>query len=459
MNEINPSSFRDPGGFVFEFNGEIYRQINLVCKEDYDYLVSSGLLEKLVGDNLLVRHEEVDSPVAQPDIAYKIIKVEPVKYLSYPYEWSFSQYKDAALLTLKLQKEALRYGMTLKDASAYNVQFHQGQPIFIDTLSFSRYVEGSPWVGYRQFCQHFLAPLALMALTDIRLSRMMVNFIDGIPLDLASKLLPISSRLNYGLLTHIHLHSMAQSRYAKSGAERKGTLSSVSKIGLIGLIENLESTIRKLSWSPAGTDWVDYYQATNYSASSFESKMNIVEKLIKKVAPKSMLDLGANTGVFSRVAKVVDDCYVVSTDNDPGAVEANYLETKRAKEINLLPLVMDLTNSSPDIGWENKERYGFFSRGPVDLVMALALIHHLAISNNLPLVKISGALARLGKYLMIEFVPKEDSQVQRLLASRDDVFPHYTVTDFRDVFARDYKIIEEISIEGTTRTLFLLERR
>ncbi len=459
MSDIHPSSFRDPSGFVFEFNGEIYRQINLVYRPDYDYLISSGLFKNLVKKNLLINHSEVDAPVVQPETAYKIIKVEPVRYLSYPYEWSFSQYKDAALLTLKLQKEALNYGMILKDASAYNVQFHHGHPVFIDTLSFSKYVEGTPWVGYRQFCQHFLAPLALMALTDIRLSRMMVDFIDGIPLDLASKLLPASSKFNYGLLTHIHLHALAQSKYAGSGTEGKKAAGSVSRMGLVGLIENLENTIRKLNWHPEGTAWVDYYQATNYSDHSFGDKIKIVESLIRKVAPQSMIDLGANTGVFSRLAKGIEGCSIVSTDIDPGAVEVNYLESKKAKEIHLLPLLMDLTNPSPAIGWENKERSSFFSRGPVDLVMALALIHHLAISNNLPLAKISGTLAKLGKYLIIEFVPKEDSQVQRLLASREDIFPLYTIQNFRDTFTKDFKIIEEIPVQQTKRTVFLLKRK
>jgi len=459
VSDIHPSSFRDPSGFVFKFNQEIYRQINLIYKPDYDHLVSSGLYQKLVNEDLLICHTEVDSPVARTETAYKVIKVEPVKYISHPYEWSFSQYKDAALLTLRLQKEALEYGMTLKDASAYNVQFHQGRPVFIDTLSFARYVEGTPWVGYRQFCQHFLAPLAIMALTDIRLSKMMANFIDGIPLDLAGRLLPFSSRFNYGLLTHIHLHALAQSRYAGSGAEKKRAAGSVSKLGLIGLIENLESTIRNLRWNPKGTDWADYYQATNYSDASFENKKHIVENLIHKAAPKSVIDLGANTGVFSRLAKEIDDCYILSTDIDPGAVEINYLEARRAGETNILPLVIDLTNPSPDIGWQNQERAGFLGRGPVDLVMALALVHHLSISNNLPLPLISAALAALGRCLIIEFVPKEDSQVRRLLASREDIFPGYTIQGFRDAFSADFRTLEEVPLADTHRTLFLLEKK
>ena len=317
MHKIFPSSFRDPSGFVFELDGKIYRQVNLVYKPDYDLLLSSGLYEKLVGEHLLVAHNEVDAPVPQPEIAYKVVQVEPIRYISYPYEWCFSQYQDAALLTLKLQKESLKHGMILKDASAYNVQFHRGHPVFIDTLSFARYVEGTPWIAYRQFCQHFLAPLALMARTDIRLGKLMTTFIDGIPLDLASRLLPFSTRFNYGLLTHIHLHALAQSRFSNAKASSNRAGASVSKVGLIGLIENLENTIRKLHWSPKSTDWADYYQSTNYSDASFENKKRIVERLIHQVAPSNMLDLGANTGVFSRLAKGLDGCQILSMDMEP----------------------------------------------------------------------------------------------------------------------------------------------
>lgn len=459
MAEILPASFRDPSGFVFEANGNLYRQINQTYQPDYDHLLSSGLYEKLVGEQLLIAHTEVDEPVPRPETAYKVVQVEPIRYISYPYEWCFSQYQDAALLTLRVQKEALAHDMILKDASAYNVQFHHGRPIFIDTLSFARYVEGAPWVGYRQFCQHFLAPLALMARVDIRLGRLMTTFIDGIPLDLASRLLPFSSRLNYRLLSHIHLHAMAQSRLTGTGEGSGQRRRSISKLGLTGLVENLESTIRKLRWSPKETDWADYYRHTNYSDRSFENKKGAVARLIHQVSPKTVLDLGANTGVFSRLVEDLDDCYVVSMDVDPGAVEINYLEAKRAGETHILPLVMDLTSPSPDIGWQNNERASFSRRGPADLVLALALVHHLAISNNLPLPMISRALAELGQHLIIEFVPKEDSQVQRLLASRDDIFADYTIQGFRDAFLTDFSILDEIPLQETQRTLFLLERK
>lgn len=187
-----PGSFRDPSGFVFWRDGVIYRQVNAIYKEDYDHLMSSGLYKALVDAGLLIPHEEVGAEPAVSDGAYKIIRPELVTFVSYPYEWSFSQLKDAALTTLRVQHESMDFGMTLKDCSAYNVQFKDGKPVFIDTLSFERYREGTPWAPYRQFCQHFLAPLALMSHRDVRLSQLLRIHVDGVPLDLASSLLPLS---------------------------------------------------------------------------------------------------------------------------------------------------------------------------------------------------------------------------------------------------------------------------
>ncbi len=208
------ASFRDPSGFMYVQDGQLLRQVNKVYQADYEFLFSSGLYDKLTRMKYLVPHTEVEAAPLKPALSFKVIAPEEIPFISYPYEWSFSQLKDAALITLAIQKEALQAGMILKDASAYNIQFHQGAPILIDTLSFAKYEEGSPWVAYRQFCQHFLAPLALMSKNDIRLSKLLVNHIDGVPLDLCSQLLPRSTRFNFGLLTHIHMHAKAQNRYA-----------------------------------------------------------------------------------------------------------------------------------------------------------------------------------------------------------------------------------------------------
>ncbi len=448
------ASFRDPSGFLFSRGGVLYRQVNRKYEQEYARLMESGLYEKLVKAGLLIPHVEVHQEPAAPDSAHKIIQPERVPFISYPYEWSFGQLKDAALATLSIQRRALKVGMSLKDASAYNIQFVRGKPTLIDTLSFEIYKEGQPWVAYRQFCQHFLAPLALMALKDVRLNQLMRVYIDGVPLDLASELLPSKTRFNFGLLTNIHLHAGAQKKY--SGAEVKSRAGTMSKQAMTGLIDSLDSAIRKLDWKPGGTEWGNYYDITNYSDAAFEHKKQLVGEWSARVKPALVWDLGANNGVFSRVAGETG-AYVVSSDIDPTAVEQNYRQVKSAKEENLLPLLLDLTNPSPSIGWANEERDSFGGRGPADMVLALALIHHLAISNNVPLPQVADFFAKTGKWLVIEFVPKSDSQVQKLLVSREDIFPTYTREGFEAAFQQRFKICEAVHVRESERVLYLME--
>src|ERR1051326_2629765 len=226
---VDPGSFRDPSGFVFRRENTLFRQVQIGYREEYDLLMASGLYQALVDAGLLIAHTEEDVNSSLTEGAYRVLRPEPIPFISYPYEWCFSQLYDAALATLQIQKEALRFGMSLKDASAYNIQFRAGKPVMIDTLSFERYKEGRPWPAYRQFCQHFLAPLALMSRTDIRLRQMLRTNIDGIPLDLASRLLPRSTWLQAGLLTHIHLHGAAQQRYGEQGVSGSNSAGHMSK--------------------------------------------------------------------------------------------------------------------------------------------------------------------------------------------------------------------------------------
>jgi len=450
------ASFRDPSGFLFTDGGILYRQVNSIYAENYDCLMKSGLYDKLVKAGLLIPHQEVER--AQDEAAYKVLQPELVPFVSYPYEWSFSQYKAAALATLSIQKRALKLGMSLKDASGYNIQFLHGKPVLIDTLSFEMYQEGQPWVAYKQFCQHFLAPLALMALKDVRLSQLMQVYIDGIPLDLASKMLPRSTRLKFGLLTHIHVHAGAQKRYADREIEQLKERAGVNKQAMLGLIESLQGTIKKLEWKVGGTEWGNYYDITNYSDSAFEHKKNIITDWVARVKPGMVWDLGANNGEFSRISSEAG-IYTIASDIDPAAVEQNYRRMRQAKEQNLLPLVIDLTNPSPALGWANQERDSFSQRGPVDMAFALALIHHLAISNNVPLIRVAEYFAELGKWLVIEFVPKSDSQVQKLLRSREDIFSQYKQEDFEKAFDAYYDIRESVSVKDSERTLYLLQKR
>jgi len=456
MTEIvsQPASFRDPDGQIFTEGGIFYRQVNPRYQATYDRLVQSGFFAKLWAEGLLLEHAEV-APKAGSG-AYRVLRPRQLATITYPYEWCFSQLKDAALLTLRIQSLAIAAGFSLKDASAYNIQLHEGRPVFIDTLSFEPLIEGRPWAAYRQFCQHFLAPLALMAKLDARLALFSREFIDGVPLDLASRLLPVRTRLNLGLLLHVHLHAKAQRRFVNR--EKKVSSRPISKRGLLGILANLEGTVRGLEWNPAGTEWGDYYDITNYAAEARDDKVQAVDAFITRSGAKTVWDLGANDGTYSRLA-VARGLPTVAWDIDPVAVEKNYRRMRAEKTKLLVPVVVDLTNPSPAIGWNLEERMSLLERPRPDLALALALIHHLAIGNNLPLSRCADFFARVAPKLIIEWVPKTDSKVQELLQNRSDVFSGYSEEGFETAMRERFEIAEKHKIRGSERVLYSLARR
>jgi len=449
-------SFRDPGGFVFERGGALFRQVNHAYRDDYDRLAASGLDRDLIDDGSLIPHREVDEPPCDSSPAYKVLQADRVPFISYPYEWCFGQLKAAARLTLDIQRRAIGRGMSLKDASAFNVQFIGGRAVFIDTLSFEAYREGAPWVAYRQFCRHFLAPLALMSRVDVRLSQLFRPGLDGIPLDLAAKLLPIRARLDPRLLIHIYLHARAERAY--SGGDRPARPRPFSKGALWGLLGSLEAAIEGLRWEPEGTEWADYYGATNYTDAATEHKARLVGEYLDAVGPATAWDLGANTGRFSRLA-ADRGASTVAWDVDPGCVERHYRDVFARDEGRILPLLLDLTNPSPSLGWDHGERSSLLDRGPVDVALALALVHHLAISGNVPLPRVASFLRRACRSLIIEFVPKSDSQARRLLAGRADVFDDYTAEGFESAFAEHFTFERSERIVDGERTLYLMRAR
>lgn len=455
------SSFRDPAGFLFRDGaGTLLRQVNPAGAADYDLLMSSGLYEALAAGGMLVRHREVASVFPGAEGAHRVLQPETIPFISYPYEWSFSQLRDAALLTLRIQETALEHGMALKDASAFNVQFTGALPLLIDTLSFEAYREGEPWIAYRQFCQHFLAPLLLMAEVDVRLAHLGRAWLDGVPLDLASRLLPRGSWLRPGVLLHVHMHARSLARHADTAlAEAKPGAHTVSRTALRGLLDSLRSTISSLRWKPGGTEWADYVETRRYSAESVDHKARLVREYLAAIhpAPAMVWDLGANTGEFSRIAAEAG-ARVVAFDVDPAAVERNYLAAREEKRTDVLPLLLDLTNPTPGLGWAGEERAAWLQRGPADAVLALALVHHLAIGNNVPLESVARVMADAAPRLVIEFVPKEDEQVQRLLRSRRDIFPDYTREGFEAAFATRFRILRSEGIEGSGRRMYLMER-
>ena len=276
---MDDASFRDPSGNVLHYKNEIYRIINNNYKNEFEHFIKSGLYEKLISENLLVQYKE-NSAIqikSEFDNFYKIIKQEKIHFISYPYEWSFDMLKDAALTILQIQKICLEFGMSLKDASAYNIQFYNGKPILIDTTSFEMYQNG-PWKAYRQFCEHFLAPLALMSKKDVRLFQLLLSNIDGIPLDIAADIVPKSTFTNFGLAAHLHAHAKAQKHYENKKIKKQ----KLGKTQLLGIVENLKATIKNLKIKQK-TEWADYYNDTNYSDVAEKEKRVIVKNFLQSL--------------------------------------------------------------------------------------------------------------------------------------------------------------------------------
>jgi len=459
-----PGSYRDPSGFVFRRDGVLYRQINASFADDWAAFESSGLHTALVSEGILVADEPASVDLAPEPGAVAVIQPDEIGFISHPFEWSFSQLKDAALLTLRAQSMAGERGMTLRDASAYNVQFRDGKAVLIDTLSFERAAGDQPWKPYRQFCENFLAPLALMAHRDGRLGQLLRTWVDGVPLDLASELLPRRTRfLSPGLAAHVHLHARAQRQHAGESTPDGATAPravTMSETRRLALLDHLRRTVEGLKLPAQGTVWADYADQTSYSEAGTTSKEALVRRQLEAVAAEGgrrAWDIGANTGRYSAIAADAG-FWVLALDIDWAAVERHYLALRATGERRIMPLLADIAEPSPGIGWANAERAPLIDRSNADVVIALALVHHLAIGRNVPLPMISRLMARLSPHLIIEWVPKSDRMVERLLAAREDVFADYSPEGFRAAFRTDFEIVEETPIEDSGRVLFRMRR-
>lgn len=450
-------SFRDPSGYVYESGGQVFRAVDARFGPQFEAFAASGLPGKLVDAGLLLPFEQLPEAAAG---AWRTLKPAQLPFVSYPYEWSFGQLRDAALATLAIQRLALAHGMTLKDASAYNIQFWQGRPVLIDHLSFEPAVPGAPWAAYRQFVMHFLAPLALMAKRDLRWNLQLKNHLDGLPLDLASRALPRASWLDPRLFGHLHLHARLQQKYAdtRSASVQEARTrirdTRVASRTLLHLVDSLQAAVEGLRAPMPRTEWGDYYTDTNYSPEAFAFKQGVVERLAGRLRPTRACDLGANNGAFSRLlAKQAS--LVVSCDVDPVAVQRNYERVRAEGEQATVPVLQDLCNPSPGLGWGNEERAPFLERARCDLAVGLALVHHLCIGNNVPLGHVARLFRALAPAALLEFVPREDSQVQRLLAARPDIFPDYRIESAMGAFGAHYGSVERVDIPGTSRSLLL----
>jgi hypothetical protein len=452
-------SFRDPSGFVFTRDGVLYRQVNHAYADTYERLKTSGLFDHMAVKGLLIPHAEVELEPADPSNCHVVLRPELVGFTSYPYEWCFGQLRDAALMQLEVLRLALRHGFWLKDCSAYNVQFHNGRPVLIDTLSFEAREPGRPWPAYRQFCQHFLAPLALMSTCHVSLGQLSRTHLDGVPLALAVRLLPAWSKFIPTLLLHLHLHARAEAKAAARGGTTGAAGRRFSATAMEGLLESLERAVRRLTWNPRATYWSGYYGGLHdYTDQGERLKEATVAAALERFRPATVWDFGANTARYSRLASD-RGIFTVAFDSDPGAVEIAYRGARDRGDTKLLPLVMDLANPSPSIGWAGEERASLTERGPADMGLALALVHHLVISNHIGFAMAARFFARTCRTLLVEFVPATDSQAMRLLKARRGPVPDYGSHAFERAFESFFSIEHVARVPASDRTLYTMTCR
>lgn len=449
-----PSSYRDPSGFVFVQEGVVYRQVNQCYKENYDALMSSGCYAALVKEQLLLPHEVLPQNLTGAAEHYLSLKPAPLAFISYPAEWSFNMLKDAALLTLRVQKICIEHGLSLKDATPYNIQWHQGKLIFMDSLSFEKYDAAKPWVAYRQFCESFLAPLLLMHYKKFPLHQLFLAWPEGLPLSLTSSLLPGKTRFSLHTYLHIHLHAKMSGK--KENASNKQA--AFSKQKMLNLLSSLETLTGKLQLPAASSTWSAYYTEAAQRDDYLPAKKELISAWITNMGTvRSAIDLGANDGEFSKLL-AAQSIPVVATDFDPYCINNLYGMIRQEKITHIHPLIIDLSAPTPAIGIYGGERPSFTERVNAELGLALALVHHLAIGKNIPLQKIAAFFAQLCSTLIIEFVPKTDEKVQLMLAGREDIFDNYTATGFETAFSQYYHIEEKTGIAASGRTLYRMKR-
>jgi len=459
---INSGSFRDPSGLVFSKDGKIYRSIFRPGAKDFEAARDADVYNKLIKAGLLLPHDEVNIGDPAPEGTVYCLSHPRLPMISYPWEWPFSLLKDAALIHLDAMKMLLPHGFWLRDASAFNVQYDGSRMRLIDTLSVGQRVPESPWVAYGQFCSHFLASLSMAAYRDVRTLSLWRNYIDGYPLDLATKMLPLWRRYQPGLFMHLTLHAriqgLADRKENIAGSKRPARKPKVSDRGLIGLISSLQRTVAGIKWKRSSRIWEEYGKIRTYQAEDVARKSEYVDRVVQRLQPDIVWDLGANTGEFSLIAASYGS-FVVSIDGDPACTEFLYQKISQKNGAKgILPLTMNLANPSPGLGWDNSERLSLRDRGPADLILALALVHHLVFSCSVPFSLIAELFASLGDHVLVEFVPPDDPMVQKLLRNRGNEHLPYNLEVFQSSFGKFFDFIDQTMLNNS-RTLFLCKRR
>lgn len=450
--EFDPGSFRDRDGRVFERAGEIYRLVSDAALLDWRSLRETRCYRGAVERGTLIETREAEGIASE--VAGRrwagVLHHEKVPFVSYPYEWSFGMLRDAALLQLELLAGALEEGLNLKDGSAYNVQWRGAKPVFIDILSFQRF-DGRPfWPGYRQFCQMFLNPLLLQAWRNIAFQPLLRGSLEGITPRQCRRMLRTRDFFRRGALTHVLLHSQLEGMTG-SGPRVIGPPQGPQSVQ--HNVRGLRRIIRSLEWRPGQSTWSEYAQCNSYSAEDHAAKREFVATASAASRRRLVYDFGANTGEYSRLAAEHADL-VIALDADAVAVDRMYRELVKSGVTNVQPLVFDLADPSPGLGWRNRERRPLEERGKPDLVLSLAVIHHLVLGRNLPLTEVLDWFAGLTKELVIEFVDLEDPMVRLMQANRQDRDPDYTLERFETLLQERFRVVRRVTLPSGTRTLF-----
>jgi ribosomal protein L11 methylase PrmA len=458
---LDTGSFRDPSGRIYHLSDRIYRTVMPSARNHFEFVRSTGLIEKLVSQDLLIDETRVDTRILGSAAATACYLLEHPKlpFVSYPYEWSFSALKAAALLQLDIQIESLDHGVALSDATAYNIQFQGPRPIFIDHLSFRPYEEGEYWSGHSQFCDQFLNPLLLQSLLGTPYHAWYRGSLEGITAEELNDVLPWYRKLSWNAFTNVTMQARLQSKTRSSNQHlERAVRTTLPRTAFKAMIESMRNGVASLEpRSLRKTDWQDYADNKSYDSAENAAKKKFVGEFVTTVSPGMLWDVGCNTGEFAVVALENGAGQVVGFDFDHRAVERAYIDA-RERGLNFLPLVIDAVNPSPAQGWAQVERGGLKERNEADAVLGLALIHHLAIGKNIPLYDAVTWLTGLAPNGVIEFVQKSDPMVRQLLRLRHDIFDDYNQQAFETYLAESARIVksEVISTEG--RTLYWYAR-
>jgi hypothetical protein len=457
---LEPASFRDPTARVFYDQGRVLRGLDESSAADWDALAQTNFFAEALTRGTIIGTREVDTDTVSALGFARVLEHDRIPVISYPYEWSFDMLRDAAVLQLELQIAALREGMSVKDASPFNVQWRGTSPVFIDISSFER-SSGGPWVGYRQFCQMFLFPLMLEAHLGVPFQRHLVGNLDGIDPNEMSAFFTGRRRFAKGVFRHVYLHSLATRRVKQPSEKVRSDLreSGLNAELAHAAMRKVLRLIQALRSKRADSGWNSYRQTCSYTDDDRDAKERFIRSAMGDRRVGLTYDLGANDGAYARIAASFSD-QVVAVDADDVTVNAMFRSLRADKIDNVLPLVMNLVDPSPARGWRNLERRSFHERAEPDLVFALALVHHLAITANVPLPEIVSWLRSFGGMLVVEFVHPTDPMARRLLANkRSGLFPNYNVESFEEALAERYAVIERTTLPSGTRTLYTARPR